>query len=156
MLLLIPILLPLIVGALLPVLRIKNRSSKLLLIFLTLAITAGTTLAAALSGAPALTILSISEPLTIAFRLDSLGKIFALLNAVLWLLIGLYAFRYMIHENNEDRFFCFMLLALGCTMALDFSANLFTMYLAFELITLTTFPLVLHNQHPEAIRASLK
>lgn len=157
MLLLIPILLPLIVGALLPVLRIKNRASKLLLIFLTLALTTGTTLSAALAPETlSLTILSISEPLTIAFRLDSLGKIFALLNAFLWLLIGLYAFRYMIHEKNEDRFFCFMLLALGCTMALDFSANLFTMYLAFELITLTTFPLVLHNQQPEAIRASLK
>jgi len=156
MLLLIPILLPIIVGALLPVLRIKKRSSKLMLIFLTLAVSAGCTLAAAISGAPAFTVLSISEPLTLAFKLDSLGKIFAVLNAVLWLLIGLYSFRYMIHEKNEDRFFCFMLLALGCTMALDFSANLFTMYLAFELITLTTFPLVLHNQQPEAIRASLK
>ncbi len=156
MLLLIPILLPIIVGALLPVLRIQNRSSKLMLIFLTLAVSAGCTLAAAISGAPSLTILSISKPLTIAFKLDSLGKIFSVLNAVLWLLIGLYSFRYMIHEKNEDRFFCFMLLALGCTMALDFSANLFTMYLAFELITLTTFPLVLHNQQPEAIRASLK
>ena len=156
MLLLIPILLPIIVGALLPAVHIKNRSFKLMLIFLTLALTAGCTLASALSGASAFTVLSISEPLTIAFKLDSLGKIFAVLNALLWLLIGLYAFRYMIHEKNEDRFFCFMLLALGCTMALDFSANLFTMYLAFELITLTTFPLVLHNQQPEAIRASLK
>ena len=156
MLLLISILLPILVGALLPVLRIKNRSSKLLLIFLTLAITAATTCAAAAQDTLSLTVLSISEPLTLAFRLDSIGKIFSIFNAVLWLLIGLYAFRYMIHENNEDRFFCFMLLALGCTMALDFSANLFTMYLAFELITLTTFPLVLHNQQPEAIRASLK
>lgn len=163
MLLLIPILLPILVGCSLPLLRIKNRSSKLLLIFLTLAVTAGATLAAALSAPAAasqdalsLTVLSINEPLTLAFRLDSIGKIFSIFNALLWLLIGVYAFRYMIHEKNEDRFFCFLLLALGCTMALDFSANLFTMYLAFELITLTTFPLVLHNQQPEAIRASLK
>ena len=84
MLLLIPILLPLIVGALLPVLRIKNRASKLLLIFLTLALTTGTTLSAALAPETlSLTILSISEPLTIAFRLDSPGKIVALLNAFL-------------------------------------------------------------------------
>lgn len=156
MLLLIPILLPILVGCSLPLLRIKNRSSKLLLIFLTLAVSAGATLAAASQDALSLTVLSINEPLTIAFRLDSLGKIFAIFNALLWLLIGVYAFRYMSHEKNEDRFFSFLLLALGCTMALDFSANLFTMYLAFELITLTTFPLVLHNQQPEAIRASLK
>ena len=156
MLLLIPILLPILVGCSLPLLRIKNRSAKLLLIFLTLAVSAGATLAAASQETLSLTVLSINEPLTLAFRLDSIGKIFSIFNALLWLLIGVYAFRYMIHEKNEDRFFCFLLLALGCTMALDFSANLFTMYLAFELITLTTFPLVLHNQQPEAIRASLK
>ena len=156
MLLLIPILLPIIVGAFLPVLRIKNRPSKLLLIFLTLAVTAGCTLAAAAQNVLSLTVLSISEPLTIAFRLDSVGKIFSIFNSLLWLLTGLYSFRYMTHEKNEDRFFCFMLLALGCTMALDFSANLFTMYVTFEMITLTTFPLVLHNQQPDAIRAGLK
>lgn len=156
MLLLIPILLPILIGALLPVLRIRNRSSKLMLIFLTLAVSAGCTIAAAMQEAPSLTVLSISEPLTIAFSLDSIGKIFSVFSSLLWLLIGVYAFRYMIHEKNEDRFFCFMLLALGCTMALDFSANLFTMYLSFELITLTTFPLVFHNQQPDAIRASLK
>lgn len=156
MLLFIPILLPIVVGALLPVLRIRNRASKLTLIFLTLAVSAGCTLAAAFQDAPAFTVLSITDALTLAFRLDSIGKLFSIFSSLLWLLIGVYAFRYMIHEKNEDRFFCFMLLALGCTMALDFSANLFTMYLSFELITLTTFPLVLHNQQPDAIRASLK
>lgn len=156
MILLIPILLPLIVGALLPVLRIQNRSAKLSLIFLTLAISAGCTLAAAFQTSPSLTLFSFTDTLTVQFSLDALGKVFALFSSLLWLAIGVYAFRYMQHEEREDRFFCFFLLALSFTMALDFAGNLITMYLSFELITLSTFPLVLHNQKPEAVRASLK
>lgn len=156
MILLIPILLPLIVGALLPVLRIQNRSAKLSLIFLTLAISAGCTLAAAFQASPSVTLFSFTDTLTVQFSLDALGKVFALFSSLLWLAIGVYAFRYMQHEGREDRFFCFFLLALSFTMALDFAGNLITMYLSFELITLSTFPLVLHNQKPEAVRASLK
>ena len=156
MILLIPILLPLIVGALLPVLRIQNRSAKLSLIFLTLAISAGCTLAAAFQTSPSVTLFSFTDTLTVQFSLDALGKVFALFSSLLWLAIGVYAFRYMQHEEREDRFFCFFLLALSFTMALDFAGNLITMYLSFELITLSTFPLVLHNQKPEAVRASLK
>ena len=88
MLLLIPILLPILVGCSLPLLRIKNRSAKLLLIFLTLAVSAGATLAAASQETLSLTVLSINEPLPLAFRLDSIGKIFSNFNALLWLLIG--------------------------------------------------------------------
>lgn len=156
MILLVPILLPVAVGVLLPLLRLKNRSAKLTLIFLTLAVSASCTLAAACQNAPSATLLSLTDTLTVCFSLDALGKVFAVFSSLLWLCIGVYAFRYMQHEEREDRFFCFLLLALGFTMALDFSANLITMYLSFELITLSTFPLVLHNQKPEAVRASLK
>ncbi|MCI8633513.1 MAG: proton-conducting membrane transporter [Lachnospiraceae bacterium] len=157
MLLLIAIFLPLMAGALLPVLRFKNRTLKLSLIFFTLAATAGLVLAAALqASAPAVTLLSFSDTLSVRFHLDEAGRIFALFSAFLWLCIGLYAFRYMQHEEREDRFFCFYLLALAFTLALDFAENVLTLYLSFELITLSTFPLVLHNQKPEAVRASLK
>lgn len=156
MLLLIPILLPLLVGALLPVLHVKNRTAKLTLIFITLAATALCTLMAAAGGDLTLTLFSFTDALSVQFSLDATGKIFASFSCLLWLCIGVYAFRYMQHEQKEDRFFCFFLLALAFTLALDFAGNLVTMYLSFELITLSTFPLVLHNQKPEAIRASLK
>lgn len=154
--LLIPIFLPLLMGLLLPVLPFKNRTLKLSIVFLTLALTAGSVITAALQPPCSITLFSFSEDLAAVFSIDATGKIFAVFSALLWLLIGLYAFRYMQHEEHEDRFFCFFLLALSFTLALDFAGNLITMYLSFELITLSTFPLVLHNQKPEAIRASLK
>lgn len=157
MLLLIAIFLPLIVGVLLPVLPLKQRTYKLSLIFLTLALTAGLVLTAALQqNQTTITLFSFSETLSVRFHLDAVGTIFSLFSAFLWLCIGLYSFRYMQHEQREDRFFCFYLLALSFTLALDFAENVLTMYLAFELVTLSTFPLVLHNQKPESIRASLK
>ena len=156
MLLLIPILLPLLAGAFLPLLHLKGKTLHGF-IFGILLISGASLLAVILQKEPtALTLLSFGDTLSIGLQLDAIGKLFALLNGVLFLLIALFAFRYMEHEGNETFFFCFYLLAYSFSMLLDGASNLVTMYLAFELITLSTFPLVLHNRQPEALRASLK
>jgi multicomponent Na+:H+ antiporter subunit D len=84
------------------------------------------------------------------------GKLFVTMVSIVWVLAGFYSFVYMEHEGDEQRFFGFYLVLYGVLIALDFSGNLVTMYLFYELMTLTSMPLVLHNGSKEAIMAALK
>ena len=85
-----------------------------------------------------------------------LGKFFASVVTIVWVLAGFFSFEYMKHEKNEKRYFAFYLIVFGVLLGLDFSGNLITMYLFYEFMTLTSMPLVLHNQSREAIMAALK
>lgn len=102
------------------------------------------------------TLFYLTETLPIYFKVDMLGKFFASVVTVVWILAGFFSFEYMKHEKNEKRYFAFYLMVLGVLLGLDFSGNLITMYLFYELMTLTSMPLVLHNQSREAIMAALK
>ena len=90
------------------------------------------------------------------FHVDILSKIFSVLTAFVWLMVGIASFEYMAHEKNEQRFYCFYLVVGGVLSALAFSGNLLTMYVFYELMTLTSMPLVMHNLSHEAIMAGLK
>ncbi len=82
--------------------------------------------------------------LTISFRVDGLGAVFAVMVSVLWVIASVYALEYMKHEGAETRFFSFFLVSFGVTLGIAFAANIVTMYLFYELLTLATLPLVMH------------
>ncbi len=90
------------------------------------------------------------------FKIDELSKVFAGLVAVVWLLAGIYACEYMADEARKGIFFCFYLIAEGMIAAICFAGNIITFYMFFELMTVTTFPLVMFDRTKEAIRAGLK
>ena len=151
------VLLPIVAGAVLPLLRCENRRqrsvyagavtlSASLLTVLTLVTQKGVTLTAA----------EILPGLTLAFRADGKSVIFAALASGLWPLSTLYAFSYMEHEEREDRFFAWYSVSQGVTVAAALAANLFTLYLCYELLTLSTLPLVNHKDDPPSRRAGLK
>ncbi len=99
--------------------------------------------------------LSIAEPLpgiSIGFEIEALGMLFALVAGLLWLITSIYAIGYMRHhkEKNQTRFFASFAVAISCTMGVAFSANLFTLFLFYELLTLSTYPLVTHAGTPAA------
>ena len=98
----------------------------------------------------------IAEGLHVFFHVDMLSKIFSVLIAFVWLMVGIASFEYMAHEKNEQRFYCFYLVVGGVLSALAFSGNLLTMYVFYEMMTLTSMPLVMHNLSHEAIMAGLK
>lgn len=123
------------------------------------AVLAGTvllTFLALASGEGGLRLWQLTRTTAIEFRVDGVGRIFAVLTSVVWLLVGIYSFVYMTHQQDEHRFFGFFLIVLGVLLALDFSANLITFYLFYELMTLTSLPLVLHERTKEAVMAGLK
>jgi multicomponent Na+:H+ antiporter subunit D len=88
----------------------------------------------------------------ILFRVDGLGMIFALVASSLWILTSIYAVGYMrgLQEHSQTRFFAFFALSLCATLGVAFSGNLLTLYLFYELLSLSTWPLVTHHQDKEA------
>ncbi len=100
----------------------------------------------------------LMEPLpgiAIAFRVEPLGMLFALVAGLLWLVTSVYAIGYMRghHEQNQTRFYAAFAIAIACTLGVAFSANLLTLFLFYELLTLSTYPLVTHSGTEEARRS---
>ena len=81
--------------------------------------------------------------LTVRFKLDPMGGVFAGLIAFLWPLAVLYSFEYMKHERRKKMFFAYYVMTYGVTAGIALAGNLVTMYLCYEMLTLVTFPLVL-------------
>ncbi len=88
----------------------------------------------------------------IELRIDGLGMIFALVASSLWILTTMFSIGYMRghHEKNQTRFYAYFGLALFSTIGVAFSANLFTLYLFYEALSLSTYSLVAHHQDEEA------
>ena len=103
-----------------------------------------------------ITLFSFSENVTLAFSLDPLGKFFLSAVLILYTCAAFYAMEYMKKEENRPLFFAFFYVSLGALIAVCSSDNLVTVYLCFEMATLTTVPLVLHERTKEAVTAGLK
>lgn len=92
----------------------------------------------------------------LAFRADALGMFFAVVSSTLWLLTTIYAIGYMEREPNRRRFFGFFALCVSTTVGVAFAENLLTMFLFYETLTICTYPLVIHEETPEAMKAGRK
>ena len=102
------------------------------------------------------TLLQFTRKLTFAFRMDGAGKLFAALSSTLWPFTMLYAFDYMRHEKHLNMFWSFFTASFGVTLGIAFSANMMTMYMFYELLTLATLPLVMQPQTRKANKAGIK
>lgn len=86
-------------------------------------------------------------------RADALGVMFAGLSSVLWLFTTIYAIGYLEGTPNRRRFFGFFGLCVASTLGVSFAGNLFTFLIFYELLTLSTYPLVVHRGTEKALRA---
>ncbi len=155
--LLLPILFPAAAGILVLIGKGfgANRNKLVGVVFLALAVSAAFT-GLALAKGGSVTLWQLTEYVEIEFRVDKIAGLFAALTTAIWLLVGIYSFSYMVHEREEYQFFGWYLIVLGVLIGLDFSANLITFYVCYELMTLTSLPLVLHERTKEAVMAGLK
>ena len=94
----------------------------------------------------------------IGFKVDAFGEIFAITASSLWILVSIYSIGYMraLKEHAQTRYFFAFCLAIFGGLGVALSANLLTMFLFYEIITVSTYPLVIHEQTPEALRAGHK
>lgn len=136
--------------------RIRNRRVKCIGIFLVMAATAGLVGRLLFMEDYEAVLWSLTDTLKICVRMDDLTRLFAGMTMAAWVLAGVFSFEYMKHEEQEDRYFGFYLIVMGVLVALDHAGNLVTLYLFFEMMTLTSLPLVLHSLSHEAVMAGLK
>jgi len=98
------------------------------------------------------------EGIAFGFKVDAFGLIFALTASFLWILVSFYSIGYMrsLKEHAQTRYyFCFAIAIFGA-IGVAMSANLLSMFIFFEILTVSTYPLVIHEQSEEAIRAGHK
>lgn len=93
-----------------------------------------------------------------AFKVDGLGLIFATTSSCLWILVSIYSIGYMrtLKEHAQTRFYFSFALALAGAIGIAFAANLITLFIFYEILTISTYPLVAHDESPEAISAGHK
>lgn len=103
-----------------------------------------------------LVLFSVMPGLDMAFNVEPLGLLFAIVASGLWILTHLYGVGYMRgnHEDHHARFFSAFSIAIAAVMGIAFAANMFTLFLFYEVLTLSTYPLVAHKGTPESIRGA--
>ena len=103
---------------------------------------------------PELAPLEVIEGLPIAFRVEPLGAMFALIASGLWIVNSIYSIGYMRggNEKHQTRFYMSFAVAISSAMGVAYAANLFTLFIFYEILTLSTFPLVTHKGDDNARR----
>jgi len=156
-LLILPRLIPIIFGGLMPVLHITDYHKRNLYVMCVVSVTSVLILVVNFWGPSGSLVLGgFGSKMSIGFKIDDLSRLFSFMLAILWPLASVYAFGYMRHDKYEMRFYAFYTVSYGITLAIAYSANFLTIYLFYELLTLVTLPLVIHNMNKEAFAAGRK
>ena len=100
----------------------------------------------------------IAPGLPLALNADPFGVYFAVIASGLWIFTSFYSIGYMrgAGEKKQTRYFASFAVCLSATIGIAFSANLLTFIVFYEMLTLATYPLVIHNEKREAINAGRK
>jgi len=101
-------------------------------------------------------LVNFTPELSLALNVEPLGIVFALVASGLWIVTHVYGVGYMRgnNEKNHARFFACFAFAIFAALGIAFSANLLTLFLFYELLTVSTYPLVVHKGTPEAKRGA--
>lgn len=153
----VPVLLPIIAGLAMLLIRDEKKEYRPWLVEIVVIITSiimWTIILTGMGREEGAVLFRLSSDLKVFFRLDGMGVVFAGLVAFLWPLATLYAFEYMEHSANKRSFFALYTITYGVTLGIALSGNLVSLYVFYEILTLVTFPLVLHDRTSAARRAS--
>ncbi len=103
-------------------------------------------------------VLQVVEGVELALRVDPMGIFFALIASGLWILTSFYSIGYVrgVEEKKQTRYFASFAVCLSSTIGIAFSANLVTFILFYEILTIATYPLIIHKETPEALRSGRK
>jgi multicomponent Na+:H+ antiporter subunit D len=107
-------------------------------------------------GRPSLLLTEVVPGIEIAFEVEPLGMLFAALASGLWIVNSIYSIGYMRgnKEPHQTRFYIFFAIALAAAIGIAFAGNLFTLFLFYEILTLSTYPLVAHKGDAKTVRAA--
>jgi multicomponent Na+:H+ antiporter subunit D len=105
---------------------------------------------------PEIILFKVIPGIDIGFAIEPLGMLFAALASGLWIVNSIYSIGYMRgnKEKKQTRFYVFFAFSLAATIGIAFAANLFTLFLFYEALTLLTYPLVSHKGDEKTLRSA--
>jgi multicomponent Na+:H+ antiporter subunit D len=103
-------------------------------------------------GEPTLALIEVVPGLPLMLKVEPLGMLFGCVASGLWIVNSLYSFGYMrgTNEANQTRFYICFAIAIASSMGIAFAGNMFTLFIFYEILTISTYPLVAHKQNAEA------
>ncbi len=104
---------------------------------------------------PELPLFDLVPGLALHFVVEPLGMLFALVASFLWIITSFYSIGYMRghREDNQTRFYVCFAIAISAALGVAMAGNMLTLFIAYEVLTLSTYPLVTHHRSPESMRA---
>jgi multicomponent Na+:H+ antiporter subunit D len=155
--LIIPILLPIIGGYLLIPMNLENKTIRNIYSMAVVCITSVLTWIALWKvSVVGVTLYSFTRGFSIDLRADAPAKMFALMVSIMWPLVMLYAFEYMSSSRRANSFFAFYIMTYGVTRGVAFAANMTSLYMFYEMLSLVTIPLVSYYVDHESMFAGRK
>lgn len=155
--LIIPILLPIVCGVVMLPLHMRSDRARDILCEAAACLTSVLVWVMLIAGSrEPVTVFSFAHGFSMSFRVDGMASLFAGMVSLMWPFALLYAFDYMEGSHRKNVFFAFYLATYGVTLSVAFAANLVTMYVCFEMLTLVTIPLVVHYGDHESNYAGRK
>ena len=157
-LLLIPILFPILAGGALPLVISGDGQYKKRQIYVASVLILNALLVVLISFFDVLDVrlMNITSTINLYLQVDDLSRFFMILASFMWLVVAFYAYEYIQPHGKENRFFAFYLMAYGAIVGACLAGNFFTLYMFYELITLFTFPLVIHFGTKASLKAGAK
>ena len=101
-------------------------------------------------------LLTLGDSVRVEFALDAMNRFYLAFVPLVWLGVGAYALEYVEHDENPSLFWRYYLLSFAALAGLSASANLITLYMFYEMMTLCTVPLVAYNRDGQAVAAAVK
>ncbi|MEE8168568.1 MAG: monovalent cation/H+ antiporter subunit D family protein [Candidatus Hydrothermarchaeales archaeon] len=103
-------------------------------------------------------LIRISPMLTLEFRVDALGQFFAFLSSSMWILLAIYTIGYMrsMRERNQTRFYAAFAMSIAAANGIAYAGNMFTLFIFYEMLSISVYPLIIHHETEEAMRAGRK
>ena len=104
------------------------------------------------------TLINLLPNVGLSFKVDGAGLLFAFVSVTLWIPVTIYSIGLLRPKNDlsQTRFYACFSIAISSAVGVAFSANLLTMFIFYEILSLSTYPLVTHNQDDEAIKGGRK
>jgi multicomponent Na+:H+ antiporter subunit D len=106
-------------------------------------------------GRPEVNLLPLVPGVSVGFKVEPLGMLFALVASGLWIVTSVYSIGYMRghHEQHQTRFYVCFAVAIAAALGVAFARNVMTLFMFYEVLTLSTYPLVTHHGDEQAKRA---
>jgi len=104
------------------------------------------------------TIITLTQGVSFQFRVDQFGLFFGILASALWIATSVYSIGYVrgLNEHAQTRYFFNFAICLSATMGIAFAGNLLTLFMFYEILTVSTYPLVAHKETEDAIMGGRK